>query len=468
MTLVVRVWWPSGVYDAASVDPSRPEWPPAPARLFSALRSGARSGDDLTALRWLETLSPPRIHADRHGMAARRHAGYVVVNAVQRGGGNLSHPGRDNGLRARAGTTLASPEVFFVWPDVVTEGLMLERLDKLAAKVPYLGRSTSQAIVSVDDTWTGDARPAWVPVSLGRGDAVLPVPFPGLLDLLDAAYTAGERACDSYRTSDYRFDDGVAYEAPPRLRTVRAPYSAPLVLRLPEGVHLAGTVLGAVTAALRRAVLSIMPEPIPSVVSGHGADGLPHVGYLGLVDVGHQHADGHILALGVISPRGDARVGEALADALLVEPGLRELRVPGLGSFELTYDPVRDRPRGATADRWIGPSRSWVSATPAVLDRHPRRSLTEAEIMTQGIVAAGYPAPVQVEVLAAPLIRGSQRLRRHQVPQRRGDRRPVRHIRIGFDDCVEGPVLVGALRHLGFGMCAPEVDAECESSAAGR
>lgn len=464
MTLAVRVWWPDGVYDAARLDPSRPEWPPSPGRVFAALRAGARSDDQLAALRWLETQDPPRIHADRQGMDTRRHAGYVVVNAVQSGGGSLSHPGRDSGLRVRVGTTLTNPEATFVWPEASPGTLVVECLDKLAAQVGYLGRSTSHVVISVEEAWDGSERPAWVPVQLGHGQAVLPVPYPGLLDQLDAAYVSGERACDTYRTRDYRFDDGTATETVP-IRTLESPYSAPFVLRFAEGIQLAGSLLGPMTAALRRAVLAIVPDPVPTAISGHGADGLPHVGYFGLVDVSHRHADGHILALAVVSPRREPSTADALANALLIDPGLRRLSVPGLGAFELTYDPVQDRPRGATAERWVRPSRTWTTATPAVLDRYPRRRLTESDVVAQGLVAAGYPAPVSVEVASVPFVTGGLMLRRHQVPQRPGDTRPVRHIRVEFEHRIDGPVVIGALRHVGFGLCVPTPDGAGRSAA---
>src|SRR5262245_17180386 len=46
----------------------RPDWPPAPARLFQALVAGTAQGatlaeEDHCALRWLETLEPPVIAA---------------------------------------------------------------------------------------------------------------------------------------------------------------------------------------------------------------------------------------------------------------------------------------------------------------------------------------------------------------------------------------------------------------------
>lgn len=69
-------------------------------------------------------------------------------------------------------------------------------------------------------------------------------------------------------------------------------------------VPLSGSGLLAVTEALRRAVMSQVPNPLPPAVSGHEADGTPHVAYLALLDVGHEHADGHLLGVAVALPDG--------------------------------------------------------------------------------------------------------------------------------------------------------------------
>ena len=61
--MYLRVFFPGGRYYAAeSHDPSLPEWPPHPSRLFSSLVASAyRSGGGMTevkrsALEWVESL----------------------------------------------------------------------------------------------------------------------------------------------------------------------------------------------------------------------------------------------------------------------------------------------------------------------------------------------------------------------------------------------------------------------------
>ena len=68
--MYLSVFFPSGRYYAAEVhDPSLPEWPPHPSRLFSAVVASAFKGDKcMTKLKrktieWLESLPLPSIAA---------------------------------------------------------------------------------------------------------------------------------------------------------------------------------------------------------------------------------------------------------------------------------------------------------------------------------------------------------------------------------------------------------------------
>ena len=457
MSLTIRVWWPDAVYDAAALNPAVAEWPPAPGRLFAALRASTRARDAMPALEWLEQQAAPIIFADANVVSDRLHSGYVVINAVDQQGGNLTHPGRTNGARVRLGTCPRDPRVAFVWPAASPTPETVHELVDLAHDVPYLGRSTAPAVLTVDVSDPPVEGSHWAPTSLGRGSVQLPVPYAGFTAELEDAFKAGARAWERYRLQDYRFVDPRTPTKPPPPSTSTAPYAAPLVFRLPRGIRLSGTALGAVTAALRRAVMSRAADPLLPEISGHEADGRPHVAYLGLIDIGHAHAAGDILALALCSPEGRPDVQAALAEATL-DPRrpLETLRIPGIGELALEYNPVQDRPVGATPGRWTRPARTWITATPLVLDRYPRRSLTEHEVVAAGLAAAGYPRPVSVELSTSSFALGGLHLRRHQVPRRTGDHRPVRHARVTFLDDVAGPVLGGALRHLGFGLFAPD------------
>src|SRR5688500_2559145 len=67
--LALRIEFLTGRYVATAYnDRSQPEWPPHPARVFSALvathySSSDRDPAERDALTWIEALSPPEIHA---------------------------------------------------------------------------------------------------------------------------------------------------------------------------------------------------------------------------------------------------------------------------------------------------------------------------------------------------------------------------------------------------------------------
>jgi CRISPR-associated protein Csb2 len=452
MTLALRITWPERRYDAATTDPEVPEWPPAPARIFAALRASAQTNSDLAALRWLENQPPPSILAERDPLAQRRENAYVVVNSVDKKGGNLTHPGRTNNLRVRTGTTLRDGTATMLWSDATPREDTIGALERLAANVPYVGRTTSPAVVDVL-TDVPRSTPSFVPSTFTDADVDLPVPFPGLLTELDDLYATGGRSHEAYRDRrPYRYDDGTKPRQPTEEVAIPATYPTVLTFRLAPDTYLPGQLTGVLTAALRRAVLSVVDDPIPPVLSGHGLDGRPHTAYLVFPHVGNQYADGHVLALAIAVPAGHPEAEAALPKIA----GITSLRVPGMGDLTLSRRTAFGGPFGASVDRWIGPARTWTSATPMLLDRFPRRALSVEQVVADGVERAGYPRPALVETGTTPFFAGAVTVRRHQLPLRDGDRRPTRHVRLTFDQPVTGPVLVGALRHLGLGLCAPE------------
>ncbi|MFI6758766.1 type I-U CRISPR-associated protein Csb2 [Micromonospora sp. NPDC050417] len=475
MALSITVRLRDGRYDAADLA-AQMEWPPHPARLFCALLASAENEVDApgydaddAALRWLEQAGPPLVLAvPTHQVATSVRSGFVVTNVTKRSAGSTRWPGRTNGQSSRSGGLPTDDQVAFVWPDANADDGVLWRLSRLARRVPYFGRSTSSAEVDVRDEVI-ESRPSWVtyqPTRLGDPDALaLRVPYPGYTDQLRAAYAQGERAWQMSRAVDYVLDDGgLAASGRAASRVADGPYQEMLVWPAEQGrVPIQGDRLLTVTDILRRAVLDRVADPVPPQVSGHGADGSAHVGYLPLLDVGHQHADGHLLGVAVALP-GDLPEEDRIAvlRGLLGEEGedpIRVLRAGTEGVFRLGDPAEPPKTWGLRPDRWMGQpagARRWVSVTPMMLDRYPGRK-DPAEVLADGFVTAGYPRPESVTVLEAPLVRGAVRLpRRGTVPEGR-PRRPFVHCRVEFPTRVRGPVIAGALRYLGCGLFVPEV-----------
>jgi CRISPR-associated protein Csb2 len=463
MALALLVRLRDGRYDAGGSRPDWPEWPPHPARLFCALAASASDDADWTALRWLENASPPEVWACAKTATTIR-SGFVVTNVTHNKltGFSQQWPGRTNGSRTRVGVVPGDPEFAVAWPGAEPDAGTVAALSRMARRVPYLGRSTSPAVLSVSaqlpaprPEWT-----RWVPVHLGeRGAAELRVPYPGYVGQLRDAYADGRRAWEVARAVPY----GVP-RAPHGRNAAVGPYAGLAVFGLERGAaRVEGRSLLSLTVTLRQALISRIGTDVPGQVTGHGADDRAHVAYLALVDAGHEHADGHVLGVAIGLPHGMADHELSRLLAASVDQPLRRLTIRRNHHLGVTYEPFRGSPWGLVPERWTaqetGGVRRWVTATPMMLDRHPRRSGTVISEVARSLVGAGYPEPAEVEVSPAAMIPGAvHRPDLAVIPARRPPR-PVMHARVTFPQPVIGPVMSGALRYLGLGLFAPERDA---------
>ncbi|MGH9153932.1 MAG: type I-G CRISPR-associated protein Csb2, partial [Acidimicrobiales bacterium] len=105
--------------------------------------------------------------------------------------------------------------------------------------------------------------------------------------------------------------------------------------------------------------------------------------------------------------------------------------------------------------RWTGPARRWDTVLPIVADRFPRRSYSLADAVADGCQFAGLDRPERVDVRPASVVAGAPHVRIPEGTRSAGARRPLVHASIHFAREVTGPVVVGNLRHLGLGLCAP-------------
>ena len=122
--------------------------------------------------------------------------------------------------------------------------------------------------------------------------------------------------------------------------------------------------------------------------------------------------------------------------------------------------------------RWCRGSKRFITATPIALDKNPgnlrsnkdgtarkaaleaQRSISDACLRVVGV------RPSSVEVSLAPLLPGAQHVREFLPwPGRPGRTPRVRvHADIRFEAPVEGPLLLGAGRYFGLGLCLPVED----------
>jgi CRISPR-associated protein Csb2 len=463
VSIMVRLL--GGGYDAGGERASEGEWPPHPARVFCALAASAQSEADWEALRWLEEQEPPQVWADPVDQVHMgRVSGYVVQNAIKLGGGNQNWPGRTNGSRARSSIVPSRDWFAIVWPEIDSPPDTVNLLNLLAWNVPYVGRSTSRAQVSVAGSLPPMAHNGVIYEPSGsRGDSRsydLRTPYPGYTDALRSAYAAGTRSWEVARARPYRQvsqagSENGASDAP---APVCGPFEEMLVWAIERpATRIGGDQAAALASSLRRAVISRVSEPVPGQVSGHTEPGRPHVAFLAIPDVGHLHADGHVLGFALAVPRDLPQTDLAeLLRVLIGEPALDRVSIPAGRVLGVRYgaDKAGLRPTGWSASNRSG-AREWVTVTPLMLDGHTRRGRDEASEVARALVIAGYPRPSEVEVSLTPMIAGGiWRPRRGTLPPGRPHRRLV-HARVIFDNPVIGPVLAGSMRYLSLGLFRP-------------
>jgi CRISPR-associated protein Csb2 len=283
-----------------------------------------------------------------------------------------------------------------------------------------------------------------------------------------------------------------------------------LVLTQVDGPKLPLTAAMLVTKALRDTIMSKGPQPVPEWVSGHQSSGQPstnHDGHLAIVPlplVGYEHADGHLLGVGLVFPKSVplSERGRVLGRLLVTErrrPEDVKLELGHLGVWVIRKrDWEEDRrtlapvtwTAASTGDRTKSGSRFWASVTPVVLDRFPRaerrdpgqRAAWEEEVRDTVKVACtriGLPEPELVDVdttswhpgcpravVKRRPLRGQPDASRHTdtalgdgfppYPARGTNApRPQVHVWLQFPEPVIGPVLLGAGRYLGYGFCKP-------------
>ncbi len=482
------------VVAAAPWDRTTPEWPPHPDRLLSALvATWAEHGADpagRAALQWLETLGPPQIHA-AHAQEREVADHYVPPNDMTVSGKPGSGLPRDPQASLAVLPALRTnrqprqfpavipddPRVRYVWPEAPGDGPHVPALAALAGDLVYLGHSQAlvrAAVLSPEtDPADGGALPAWTPVAEAEtATRQLRVPYPGRVAELEAGYAEGAAAQPPFRPTP---GPPQAYRAPdtPETRNAPAPVFGDHWIVLADAGGDATPALSAIPVVggrLRDALIAAAPEPVPEVLSGHTPDGAPsrdpHLAVVPLADVGRRYAGGRLMGLGLVLPRGQEGRGDPARNALMRAlatlaqqggDGEIALKLGPLGVWRLAHEPVPSK-ASLRPGAYAGPARVWASVTPVVLDRHPKDK--PGERLGDRIAAAceniGLPAPLGVELHKhAPVRQGPSR-DAVQIPDESAlADRPRRHVVLYFAEPVAGPVLLGAGRFRGLGLCRP-------------
>ena len=220
-----------------------------------------------------------------------------------------------------------------------------------------------------------------------------------------------------------------------------------------------------------RDALNSLCENAPELLTGHRTQDSPadqpHLAFLPLLFTSHPHADGRLMGFALAFP-----IQTQPDDRRTILRALAELRKNGLklgrlGEWELAPPEAP----GATLQsaRWTavpGGRKEWATITPFVFDKHAKakdpvgyRKEVAASIRL-ACERVGVRVPVRIVVtptsahLGVPPAHAFPRLQRKDGSERRHC-----HAIMEFDEPIVGPLIIGAGRYLGYGLCLP-VDLE--------
>lgn len=488
-------------------DRTRGEWPPHPQRLFAALVAAYAERDQLAderaALTWLELLGAPEIVAS-DGSFREQAAVFVPVNYdneqfVLKKGKKKLHPPAFEGSGFRRERQERSfptfiphdPVTFFCWPDANTEKGAEHRtaLTRLAENVTYLGHSSSLVRVAVCDvppaaTW----RPARENEAAGR---VLRIASPGRLQDLEKAFQLSVQRLRRIEppqglSQGYVRVSDTASSAP--IYSVFGDANDWFVCRKRTRSYFPLEDSLLLTTAVRDALICHSNQTtLPEIVTGHQSNRrpseTPHMAIVPLAHVGHPHADGDVKGFAVVLPRGASRTDRrAVLSALdgLLRQAAPQLTMGRAGKWSIeAVSPDNALRSLEPKNLYFGPACCWATVTPFIFGRFPRRliSAEAEEIVAESCQMIGLPRPRAVQVtevssllrvppshnfptlstkgklIACRFSKGRYRLDSHD--EQGHPPRLRAHVIIEFDQPIAGPVIVGAGRYFGMGLCRP-------------
>lgn len=558
----IRIDLLTGRYAATAYnDREKAEWPPHPARLFSALvatwaegqPSSAEGDAELAALRWLEQLPAPVLLASSGAAVAERSAATVFVPVNDTGvisapdHGKLEAAERalteavDPAAQAKAEKQLAKlrdklltdtrketavptrfgkhdaesaeqalldrrvrqprtfpcavPEVpafAFVWGNIEAPSEVIPALSRLAQRLVRVGHSSSMVhariIIGAALDELASRVERFVPDE-DDGELMIRWVAAGQTERLIRAH--GRHQQVEPRVLPARFMRYRAGGREPGAPVARSGFDDQwIVFSRAAGPRLPITSVAGLSRQFRRALMSVAGEPIPEVLSGHQPGGAPsesrHLAVVPLPFVTGPHPDGALLGLALVLPRAlddDARRAVMQAVGRLERRQHTEQsedRVELAVHLDLGIAEPLVLKRGWGQDEratlqprsWTRASRQWASATPVALDRNPgdlhdsdpiarARAFESARTaIIESVQHIGLPPPIEVDVVRSCVLPGTVKPRsypRFPIDARKPQRVLV-HVRLVFGQPVRGPMLLGAGRYQGLGLCAPVDD----------
>ncbi len=420
--MAVTVSLPNGFYAAnGAYGLVAPEWPPHPARVYSALIDAwARRGKDpgeMEALKSLETQPAPAITAG--ATWTNRYNTYVP--------GAIRHQDKEykRVLQPYAFRALKDDHVVFHW-DTDEHGDVLQAI---ADDVTHVGKSESVADVRVGPVTEG---PNYVPSQL-EADTILDVPSVGRFDATEDAWNQTSLANGSRMTPE---DLWILRDARPKLTKIDSVSYCKVKEVSPEDHHSPWhrirrkltravdiKVFAPLAECFRSAWISRLDHDAPAALVGHGQEP-PH--HLAILPVAFQ---GRVTSI-------DLALHESVVSNLppsLVRVLTEEITLSFRPTTILAYDGLKTVPGKKQV------SNRWRTSTPVVF---PHTG------------AVNRLLPKYCERTGLPPIKNFRFCGRERdivLTKHAPKYAAAVHLEVEFEQTAEGPIFLGIGKHFGLG-----------------
>jgi CRISPR-associated protein Csb2 len=329
--------------------------------------------------------------------------------------------------------------------------------------------------------------PTWRPAEDGElPEATLRVPSPGRLASLRGAYDLSLRANRRIEPPEGAFRGYVLAAHHRQPDVVRGVFDERLIVfQRMTGPALPLHASLKLTSTVRKALMDLADEPVPEVLSGHapigGRSDQPHVAAIPLPNVGSRYSTGLLTGFALVLPTAlfAAERREERVAVLKAIGRLQRVRLDSGRIWQIERVTAESTYRALQPTRYTQASRRWASITPVVFGCFPKslESKEAKEMVCQHCGMIGLPEPQRVEIMNVSPIFGvppashfptlstagkpvdilfeKGRNRLPKMPQKQAQPRVRAHVLVEFRESVFGPILLGAGRYLGMGLCLP-------------
>ena len=449
------------------------EWPPSPFRLFQAmLAASSQNGliaDDV--FHWLEQLSPPEILAP----PIRNTQAWTIYVPNNDSDKALDRQDRLAGKVVRPVHILGRDPVCYLWQIKSDDQDVAEKIAHQARQVSTLGWGIDLVAVDgkillpeeTESLIKGYPGHHWRPAE--GSPNLLRCPKPGsLADLRDA-----------YHSFLNRFNGNVYCPARKPMEFVETPYAkvgavqrgiAAFKLLRPDddsdtwasfdqrkAMEVAAWIRGYVCRASKAGGF---PGDSELYVAGHvpkqdkNGKTPPRFSYLPVPSIGHEHADGRVRRFIIAEPYGgDGQYAE----------WVRHILVNAVVTDKEGVPQARLRPMDRSdnvVNHYTRAARSFHTVTPMILPGYDDMKYSKArKLVLKALEQAGFSADdlEDIYLQKAPFRNGCYGPRSYSLPEYLKGKSAM-HVQLTWKEPITGPLVIGAGRHFGLGLFAPEME----------